>query len=148
MFSTGRIRFKLFRDVPTCPGERDGSCLTVAQKRVVASIFRGAKTRSGERFYAGFPFDAGVGGAGVLFWEVTAPLVLDSGAVGTIFKVPPSTEPLTNGPGFTLGSDTDELLAQLFTSDAPDTESAMQFMTPPDASNLSELRARGARIMV
>ena len=141
-------RFKLQRDVPTCTGERDGSCLTQAQKKVVAAIFRGATTSTGERFYAGFPFDAGVGGGGIPFWEFTAPLVLDSGAVGTIFKVPPSTDPLTNGPAFTLGSDIGELLAQLFTTDATYTESAMQFMTPPDASNLSDLRERGAKIMV
>ena len=141
-------RFNLQRDVPTCTGERDGSCLTQAQKKVVAAIFRGATTGTGERFYAGFPYDAGVGGGGIPFWEFTAPLVLDSGAVGTIFKVPPSTDPLTNGPAFTLGSDIGELLAQLFTTDATYTESAMQFMTPPDASNLSDLRERGAKIMV
>jgi feruloyl esterase len=48
----------------------------------------------------------------------------------------------------TLGSDIDQLLAELFATDATYTESALQFMTPPDASNLSELRERGAKIMV
>ncbi|MFT3954175.1 MAG: tannase/feruloyl esterase family alpha/beta hydrolase [Piscinibacter sp.] len=140
--------FSFQRDMPTCSGARDGSCLTQAQKLAIAPIFRGATTSNGERFYAGFPFDSGIGAGGIPFWEFTAPLVLDSGAVGTIFKVPPSTLPLSNGPAFSLGLDIDATLAELHTSNATYTESAMSFMTPPDASDLSTLRRRGAKIMV
>jgi feruloyl esterase len=122
--------FDLQRDVPTCSGARDGSCLSAAQKIAIAPIFRGATTANGRRFYAGFPYDSGVG------------------AVGTIFKVPPSTAALSNGAAFSLGLDIDQALAELHATDATYTESAMSFMTPPDASDLSTLRRRGAKIMV
>ncbi len=141
-------RFRFFRDVPTCSGARDGSCLSLAQKIAIAPIFRGATLANGERFYARFPFDAGIGGGGVPFWEFTAPLALDSGAVGLIFGVPPQNPATFNGPAFSLGANIDALYASLFATDATYTESAMSFMTPPDATDLADVRRRGAKIMV
>jgi feruloyl esterase len=139
--------FNLQRDVPTCAGPRDGTCLSTAQKQAIGGIFRGATRGNGEPFYASFPYDPGVGGNGIPFWEFTAPLVLDSGAVGLIFKVPPAPAAGFNGPAFSLGADVDALLAQLSTTDATYTESALQFMTPPDATDLRDLRRRGAKVL-
>ena len=139
--------FDLERDAPTCAGARDGTCLSAAQKAAIAPIFRGAALADGRRFYAPFPFDAGIGGGGIAFWEFTAPLMLDSGAVGVIFKVPPSTAALTNGPAFSLGLDIDTTWAQLFATDATYTESSMSFMTPPNARNMNAVRERGAKII-
>ena len=137
--------FSLMRDVPTCSGARDGTCLSQAQKLAIAPIFSGATTSNGERFYAGLPYDSGVGAGGISFWEFTAPLALDSGAVGQIFKVPPvPTVPAT----FSLDLDIDATLAQLFATNATYTESAMQFMTPPRATHLNDVRARGAKMLV
>jgi len=140
--------FDFMRDVPTCAGARDGTCLTSAQKVAIAPIFSGATTGDGSPFYAPFYFDSGEGGGGIAFWEFTAPLVLDSGAVGVIFKVPPSTLALTNGPGFTLGLNIDQALAELYATDATYAESAMSFMTPPNALNMNAVRERGAKILV
>lgn len=140
--------FDLARDVPTCSGARDGSCLSTAQKLAIGPIFGGATTRDGTPFYAPFPFDGGIAGGGIPFWEFTAPLALDSGAVGTIFKVPPSTAALANGPAFSLGLDIDRTLAELSARDATYTESALDFMTPPDALDLNDLRRRGAKVLV
>jgi hypothetical protein len=143
-----QARFDLFRDVPTCSGARDGSCLTLAQKVAIDPIFQGATTANGERFYASFPYDSGIGAGGIPFWEFTAPLALDSGAVGTIFKVPPSTLPLTNGAAFSLGLDIDATLAELYATNAVYTESAMSFMTPPGNYDLNDVRRRGAKMIV
>ena len=140
--------FNLMRDVPTCAGARDGTCLSQAQKLAIAPIFRGATLSNGERFYASFPFDSGIAGGGIPFWEFTAPLALDSGAVGVIFKVPPSPAALANGPAFSLGADIDATRAQLDATDATYTEAAMSFMTPPNATDMSAVRRRGAKIMV
>jgi hypothetical protein len=140
-------KFNLMRDVPTCSGARDGGCLTQAQKQVVASIFKGATLANGERFYAGFPYDAGHGTAGVAFWEFNASLNLDSGAVGMIFKTPPVSAAGFNGPAFTLGSNIDSLVAQINATDATYTESGMSFMTPPNATDLSAVRRRGGKIL-
>ena len=140
-------KFDFMRDVPTCAGARDGSCLTQAQKIAIAPIFSGATTSNGTRFYAPFPFDSGIGGNGIPFWEFTAPLNLDSGAVGVIFKVPPSALALSNGPAFALGLNIDTALAELFATNATYTESAMSFMTPPDATDMNDVRRRGAKIL-
>ena len=139
--------FDLQRDVPTCPGARDGSCLSMAQKTAIAPIFSGATLSNGRPFYAPFPYDSGIAGGGIPFWEFTAPLVLDSGAVGVIFKVPPSSDALTNGPGFSLGLDIDTAWTQLFATNATYTEAAMSFMTPPNALNMNPVRERGAKII-
>lgn len=141
-------RFRLERDVPTCSGARDGSCLSAAQKAAIGGIFSGATTADGRPFYNSFPYDPGVGAGGIPFWEFTAPLVLDSGAVGVIFKVPPTTAALSNGPAFALGLDIDATLAELYATNATYTEAAMSFMTPPDASNLSRVRNRGGKLLV
>lgn len=141
-------KFDLMRDVPSCTGTRDGTCLTQAQKIAIAPIFSGATTSNGTSFYAPFYFDAGIGASGIPFWEYTAPLQLDSGAVGVIFKVPPSLLALTNGPAFSLGLNIDATLTELFATSATFTESAMSFMTPPDAKDMNALRRRGAKIMV
>ncbi len=141
-------RFDLMRDVPTCTGARDGTCLSQAQKIAIEPIFSGATTSNGEPFYAPFPYDSGIGGGGIPFWEFTAPLALDSGAVGVIFKVPPSLQALTNGPTFSLTSNIDTLLAELHATNATFVESALSFMTPPDATDMNAVRRRGAKIMV
>lgn len=142
-------KFDLARDVPSCTGDRDGTCLTDAQKAAIDPIFKGGATTSdGTPFYSSFPYDAGLGGGGVAFWEFTAPLNLDSGAVGVIFKVPPTTAALTGGPAFALGLDVDQALGELTATNDTYTESAMQFMTPPDSGDLDDLRGRGAKILV
>ncbi len=140
--------FSLQRDVPTCTGPRDGSCLSAAQKAAMAPIFSGAVTRSGAPVYASFPYDAGLGAPGIAFWEFTAPLALDSGAVGLIFKVPPENPASFNGPAFTLGADIDALVAGINATNGTYTESAMSFMTPPNPSNLATLKNRGGKLIV
>ena len=70
-----------------------------AEDRHRTDLQRRHHERAAQPFYAAFPFDSGIGGGGIPFWEFTAPLVLDSGAVGVIFKVPPSTRPLEQRAG-------------------------------------------------
>ena len=97
---------------------------SAAQKTAIAPIFSGATTSTGTKFYASFPYDSGLGANGIAFWEFTAPLVLDSGAVGIIFKVPPENPAGFNGPAFALSASIDTLLAQDHATDATYTESA------------------------
>jgi feruloyl esterase len=140
--------FNLDRDVPTCGGARDGSCLSTAQKSVVAGLFSGATTGSGSKIYSSFPYDNGLGTAGWAFWKFTAPLVLDSGAVGIIWEVPYEDPASFNGANFALTGNVDTMLAKVNATNASFTESAMSFMTPPNASNLDTLKQRGAKMMV
>lgn len=142
--------FDLNRDVPTCTGGRDGTCLSTAQKTGIAKLFSGVTTGSGAKVYASFPYDAGIGTNGWAGWKFSESLNRDSGAVAYIWQVPPTTEPLAsfNGPRFSLTSDVGALVSMVNATSATYTESALSFMTPPNPSNLSTLKGRGAKMMV
>lgn len=134
--------------MPTCSGARDGSCLSAAQKLVIAKRFSGQTTSAGAKFYSSWPFDAGIGGSGVPFWTFFAPRVLDSGAVGIVWQVPPENPATFVGPNFALTADVDTMLAKVQATNATYTESALSFMTPPHPSDLSTLKNRGAKLML
>jgi feruloyl esterase len=142
-----QAEFDLARDVPTCESGRDGSCLTADQKDAIGAIFAGARTTGGEPFYAPFPFDAGLAGSGVTRWEFTAPLKLDSGAVGMIWAVPPVDPKGFDGAKFVLGTPVDELLAMVAATDETFRESALSFMMPKEPTNLRAAKDAGARIL-
>jgi feruloyl esterase len=141
-------RFSLERDVPTCTGARDGTCLSAAQKIAIGNIFAGPKDAHGRPIYASFPYDAGHGASGTVFWEFIAPMVLDPGAVGFIFKTPPADPATFVPPLFSLNANIDELAQQIFATDDTYTESGMQFMTPPHPTRLKALRRNGGRMIV
>ncbi len=140
--------FSLERDVPTCSGERDGSCLSAAQKTGIAKIFSGPTTGNGAKIYTSFPYDAGLAGGGYGFWEFTAPLALDSGGAGLIWAAPPEDLATFNGPVFALTASLDTMVARVNATTALYTESGMQLMTPPNPSNLSAMKGRGAKMML
>ena len=140
--------FSLWRDVPTCRGERNGQCLSIAQKRAIDPIFKGATTRVGKRFYSSFPYDSGLATKDVASWEFESPISRDSLAVGIVFGVPPVSPATFDGKSLALNSSIDDLLARITRSNAIYTESAMRFMTPPDPTRLDLLRQRGAKVMV
>ena len=134
--------FSLATDVPTCSGARDGTCLTAAQKAVVADSFSGAKTTAGAAIYSNFWFDSGIAGSGWAVWKYGAPFTRDNPAVGTIFRTPPAV--IAN----TLTVSIDDLAAGIFATNATYTESGMSFMTPPNPTFLGTLKLRGAKMMV
>src|SRR5262249_21504715 len=140
--------FDLDRDVPTCTGERDGTCLSAGQKVAIGNIFAGPKDASGKPIYSSFPFDAGHGASGTVFWEFISPMILDPGAVGFIFKTPPADPATFIPPVFSLTADINVLAQQIFATDATYTESGMQFMTPPNPEHLTTLQRHGGKIVV
>ena len=140
--------FDLDRDVPTCSGERDGTCLSPEQKVAIGNIFAGPQDASGQPIYARFPFDSGHASGGTSFWEFIAPLILDAGSVGFIFKTPPE-DPFTFVPPlFALTADVNLLSEQIFATSGPYTESSMQFMTPPNPRSLKTLRRNRGRMVI
>ena len=140
--------FSISRNVPTCTGERDGTCLTRAQKKVVSAVFAGAKTSSGKSIYASFPYDAGITQSGWAGWKFSASLFLDPGALGYVFTTPPDAPALSSLRDYALTVNTDAAAEKIFESSGIYTESAMQFMTPPNPTNLDTLRNRGAKMIV
>ncbi len=129
--------FNIYSDVPTCPGDREGTCLTDGQKNVLADIFTGAKNSAGQSLYSNFLWDVGIKGSNWGFWEFFASTFLDPGAVAFIFGTPPENPVGFNGLDYALnwlgaGFDPDEDAPRIFATDGIYTESAMSFMTPPD----------------
>ena len=140
--------FDLDRDVPTCTGARDGTCLSAGQKVAIGNIFAGPKDAKGRPIYSSFPYDAGHGASGTIFWEFVAPMILDPGAVGFVFKTPPVDPATFIPPVFSFTADINLLSQQIFATNATYTESGMQFMTPPDPEHLRTLQRRGGRMIV
>ena len=136
--------FNVKTDVASCTGERNGACLTTAQKDVVARVFGGAHTADGQRIYASFPYDMGVTGANWGTWKFVDALIRDPLAIGTIFSVPPA-------PLKPLEDNVTQRLAMFSTTNDTYRESGWSLMTPPGEANpsdLAALRARGAKVVM
>jgi len=140
--------FDIARDVPTCGGARDGTCLSAAQKSGIAGLFAGAQTETGSRIYGSFPWDAGLATDGWSSWKFSSPLTRDAGAVGLIWSVPPENPATFDGAAFALNANLDTLLARVGATSATYPESALSFMLPPDRTNLAKLKNRGAKLLV
>ncbi|MGX4640199.1 tannase/feruloyl esterase family alpha/beta hydrolase [Massilia sp. SYSU DXS3249] len=140
--------FDLNRDVPTCAGTRDGSCLSAAQKSGIAALFAGAKTESGATIYTSFPYDAGLATNGWASWKFSAPIDRDSGAIAFIWSVPPEDPATFNGREFVLNRSLDQMLARVNATSATYPENALSFMVAPNATDLSTLKNRGAKMLV
>lgn len=146
--------FSVANDIPTCTDSRNGSCLTAAQKTVLADVHTGARNSSGAALYASFPYDVGIKGrtsAGWAAWKFANATGVgrDPGATAFIFTSPPQTNTSTfTGLPFALNFNVDTDAPKIFATSGVYTESAMSFMTPPNPSDLSRLRDRGAKIIV
>jgi feruloyl esterase len=136
--------FNLKTDVATCSGERNGQCLSAAQKDVVASVFAGGRTSSGAPIYSAFAYDPGLAGDNWATWKFANSVALDPLSVGTVFSVPPGMfDPLkvdinARLPMFSATSDTYR-------------ESGQALMTPPgheNPVNLAKLSDRGAKMVI
>ena len=143
-----QTHFDLERDMPTCAGARDGQCLTAAQKSALGNVFTGARNSAGKPIYSSFPFDAGIGGSNWRDWKFSSPQTRDAGAVGFIFTTPPLAATRPDGLAFALGFDMDRDAPLIDATDALYRQSAMAFMSPPDASKLTALRERGGKLIV
>jgi pimeloyl-ACP methyl ester carboxylesterase len=140
--------FDLQRDVPTCTGARDGTCLTGAQKSVIQAAFGGVKLSDGTAIYASQPFDPGLSSALLIQWHFQSPVGLSGGNTGIVLKVPPENPVGFDSRTFSLNANIDTLWSQVNATNATYTESAMSFMTPPNPTDLRTLKNRGAKMVV
>ncbi|MDM7949809.1 tannase/feruloyl esterase family alpha/beta hydrolase [Hydrogenophaga sp.] len=136
--------FKLATDVPSCTGERNGQCLSSAQKAVIAKVFAGGRTDDGQSIYSAFAYDPGLAADNWATWKFTNSVALDPLAVGSVFSVPPGrVDPLTVdiNARLPLFSATSEMYR----------ESGMSLMTPPgheNPVNHARLLERGAKMVL
>ena len=143
--------FSVANDVPTCVGARDGTCLSPAQKTVFTNVHVGAKNKAGASLYNSFPYDTGIRSSGWPAWKFanSTGVGRDPGATAFIFTTPPQSNTTTfTGLPYALSFNFDVDAPKIFSTSGIYAESAMSFMTPPNPSDLSKLRDRGAKIMV
>ncbi|WP_313816152.1 tannase/feruloyl esterase family alpha/beta hydrolase [Citricoccus sp.] len=139
--------FSVADHVPTCEADRDGTCLSEEQKAVVTTVFAGATTSDGTALYSSFPYDPGLVQPGWGSWKFDSPISRDSVAVGYIFSTLPYAPALNSLRDFVLNLDIDEANASIYATEGIYTESAMEFMTPPDLE-FNDLQASGGKMMV
>jgi feruloyl esterase len=141
--------FDLNRDVPTCAGARDGTCLSAAQKTGIGKLFAGATTGFGTKIYSSWPWYNGLATSNWgTTWKFGAPTQRDAGAIGFIWQVAPEPAAGFNGTTFAATSNLDTLLAKIQATNATYAESSLSFMIPPHPTDLSALKNRGAKLMV
>ena len=141
--------FDLSRDVPTCTAARDGTCLSAAQKTEIDRLFKGATTSTGAVVYSSFPWDTGLytNGWGAA-WKFGAPPGRDAPAVGLIWQVPPENPATFVGETFARTATVDSMLAKVQATNGTYAEAATSFMSPPNPTDLSTLRNRGAKLVM
>ncbi|SDP45722.1 feruloyl esterase [Rhodoferax sp. OV413] len=150
-----REAFAPLRDIPACAGARDGSCLSATQKTVIAAVFSPARNRVGDAIYSGFPFDAGIVQTDWAEWKFRNSLrtARNPVCVGYMFSSPPVSDlgmatDTSKTAAFALNFDIDTDGGKIFATSGIYTESAISFMTPPNATKLDTLRNRGAKMVV
>jgi len=150
-----RKAFGIHRDVPSCQGQRDGSCVTDAQKTVISAVYAPVKRANGELFYAGFPFDPGIAHPGWGEWKFrnSVRTARNPVSVGYIFSTPPNSDvamatDTARAAAFALSFDFEREAPKIFATDALYKESGIELMSPPNATQLNELRNRGGKIIV
>ncbi|MBK8070721.1 MAG: tannase/feruloyl esterase family alpha/beta hydrolase [Ramlibacter sp.] len=145
-----------------CTGGKTAQCLSAPQVTALVKVFAGPVNRKGEKLYSDWPWDAGVGASQIGFgswraWKLQGPIAglpiigaLGAGSVAYVFSTPP--KPVAGNPPALIKSlldynfDTDA--PRVFATDAKYTESSVQFMTPPNATDLSPFKARGGKMIV
>lgn len=150
-----------FKKLQCVPGTTEG-CLSEAKVTALAKVFAGPRNAKGEALYSDWPADGGVGMGNWRFWKVESPIpawgkhsaiaTMGAASLAYIFTTPPtkivgSNENLIE---FLLKFDLDRDAPKIFAKDATSGESAMDFMTPPDAANpkLATFRERNRRMVV
>lgn len=145
VFDSARCQedFDLDRDVATCDDTEQKDCLSTEQKKVVASVFAGAEDSSGKSLYSSFPFDPGLAQEDWGQWKFNASVEdRDPAAMAFVFSTPPADPSvLEDTLGYALDFDVDRTEDLINSTSAIYSESAMEFMTPPDPSfqNLHDL---------
>ncbi len=145
-----------------CAGEKTAQCLSGKQVGALQRSFAGPRNSKGEMLYSDWSFDAGMGSGNWRFWKLESqippwnrlPLIatMGAGSLSYVFTTPPTRTPGTPDElvKFLSSFDFDRDAPRIFATDAGFSESAMQFMTPPDVDNpkLATFRAKGGKLIV
>jgi feruloyl esterase len=144
--------FDFDADVPQCAAGSgpDGSCLSAVQKTALKAVMGGAKTSTGTALYASWPWDPGIAGAGWTTWKTFLNLTLGPVATANVFSTPPTPGVVAFSPAATAfwqQFDLDRGFEVIYGTGSIFPFSAMDFMLPPNMTQLPTLKAR-AKLLV
>jgi len=150
-----RTAYDPLRDIPECKAGRDGSCLTAAQKSVLAAVYAPTRNAAGELIYSGFPFDPGIQHTGWADWKFRNSLLTARNpvSVGFIFSSPPvadlamATDPRRSA-AYALAFDLDRDGSRIFATTGVYTDSALAFMGTLEPAEFNRLRERGGKVLL
>ena len=149
-------------DSLVCAGGAAADCLPSAKVEALKASFAGPRNSSGEALYADWPVDGGVGTGNWRLWKVESPIppwhnypiiaTMGAASLEYVFTTPPTPVPGTNEAlmkGLT-DFDFDKDAPKIFATSETYPESAMAFMTPPDADDpkLAAFRDHGRKMIV
>ena len=149
-------------DSLACRSGATEHCLSPAKIDALKKVFSGPRDSKGTALYSDWPVDGGVGTGNWRAWKVEStvapwnnyPIIATMGAASLayIFSTPPSPIEGTNDKlvEFLMRYDFDRDAPKIFAKGAPYSESAMDFMTPPDVDDpkLSGLRKSAHKMLV
>jgi feruloyl esterase len=140
--------FDPLRDIASCPGDAGEHCLSGSRKQVLARVF------AGPGFYPGMAWDPGVRGRNWREWKyVNSVGPRDAIALAFVFTTPPMSPQVVSGggttvPDYALRFDKDSDGRKVYAREGVYTQSAMEFMTPPEPTVMRSFVARGGKIIV
>lgn len=145
-----------------CTGDKDNTCLTADQVTALDRSMGSPINSAGEQLYSDWSYDSGMGSGDWRFWKLESgippwdfyPLIatLGGGSLSYIFTTPPTETP--GDPAslvdYLSEFDFDEDAPKIYATDDTFTESAMEFMTPPDVDDpmLADLQAAGGKLLI
>lgn len=164
-----KAAFNLATHVPTCGATPDATCLSAAQKTSLGKMMGGPTDSTGKALYNDWPYEPGMAAAGWRTWQMgntsnaagpasasnpTSFIVALTGpSMGFMFTNPPQSPTVVTGLGsslfdYVMGYSMDSDAAKIFGTGNGFNEAPYSEFTPPDPTDLSKLRNRGAKLLV
>jgi feruloyl esterase len=145
-----------------CAPGQNSACLSEAKVDALKMSLAGPKNSKGEALYSNWPLDGGIGTGNWRTWKVESPIApwnnypiiatMGAASLNYLFSTPPvvvegSNEKLVEA---LKAYDFDQDAPKIFAKDATFTESAMDFMTPPDVDDpkLASLQKSGGKMLI
>jgi feruloyl esterase len=145
-----------------CAPGQTNACLSQAKVDALKTSLAGPKNSKGEALYSDWPLDGGIGTGNWRAWKVESPVApwnnfpiiatMGAAALNYIFSTPPvavegSSDKLIDA---LKAYDFDKDAPKIFAKDGKFTESAMDFMTPPDVDDpkLAGLQKAGRKMLI
>jgi feruloyl esterase len=150
-----------FGELACTPGQNE-ACLPPVKASTLKAMFGGPQNSKGEKLYSDWPVDAGIGTGNWRSWKIESPVaawnnypiisVMGAASLAMIFTTPPTKIGGTNAElvDFLAKFDFDRDAPKIFGKADKYSESAMDFMTPPDVADpkLQGLRQANRKMII